>query len=127
MPMPMVGFSVIGCTTPRAALQVAAQLNPDTDAELGLPDMVGAYHSIYPLEDTAAAAEHVSAALHVSTLLVKGILTADGAPYTLRRIDPRKVTPTRRPTTHACIWAAALGMLRSLLARKRPRSLFPAP
>lgn len=74
-----------------ASLQVAAQLNPDTDAELGLPDMVGYYHSIYPLEDVAAADESVSAAFGVRTLLLKGVLTADGQPYTLRRMDPRQV------------------------------------
>lgn len=77
--------------------QVAAQLDPETDAELGLPDMVGGYHSIYPLEDSAAAAEHVSPALGVSTLLLKGILTADGVPYALRRVDPRQVTPHVQP------------------------------
>lgn len=53
--------------------------------------MVGYYHSIYPLEDVAAADESVSAAFGVRTLLVKGVLTADGQPYTLRRVDPRQV------------------------------------
>jgi len=33
--------------------QVLAELDPEADAELGLPDMVGQYHSIYPLEDVA--------------------------------------------------------------------------
>ena len=34
-------------------VQVLAELDPEADAELGLPDMVGQYHSIYPLEDVA--------------------------------------------------------------------------
>ena len=34
-------------------LQVLAELDPEADAELGLPEMVGQYHSIYPLEDVA--------------------------------------------------------------------------
>jgi hypothetical protein len=35
------------------ATKVSAELDPEADAELGLPDMVGQYHSIYPLEDVA--------------------------------------------------------------------------
>ncbi len=34
-------------------MQVLAELDPEADAELGLPDMVGQYHCIYPLEDVA--------------------------------------------------------------------------
>ena len=36
-----------------SAAQVLAELDPEADAQLGLPDMLGQYHSIYPLEDVA--------------------------------------------------------------------------
>ena len=61
------------------------------DGELGLPPSVGPYHSLYPLEDPAAAAKRGPGALGVSSLLIKGLAAEDGAAAALRRLDPRRV------------------------------------
>ena len=52
-------------------VQVLAELDPEADAELGLPDTVGQYHSIYPLEDVAQVGDVVNGppALNGQTLL----------------------------------------------------------
>jgi hypothetical protein len=73
------------------AYLVAAQLNPDVDGELGLPDMLQQYHTLYPLEDMAAAGEQPSPALGVRSTVLKGISSTDGKAYALRRIDGRQV------------------------------------
>ena len=59
-----------------------------------MPDVVGPYHTLAPLEDLAAAEERPSAALGVRSCVIKGISAADGAPYALRRIDGRQVLPS---------------------------------
>lgn len=59
--------------------------------EPALPEMVGPYHTLYPLEDLAAAEEHPSGALGLRTALVKGISSHDGAAYALRRVDGKQV------------------------------------
>ena len=53
--------------------------------------MVQHYHSLFPLEDTAAARERPSPAFGVATSLFKAVSAKDGQGYTLRRLDHRKV------------------------------------
>jgi hypothetical protein len=68
------------------------------EGEWGLPEMLGPYHSLYPLEDLAAAREQPSHALGLPSQLLKGVSAKDGQGYTLRRLDPRQVRPAcRRP------------------------------
>jgi hypothetical protein len=59
--------------------------------EPALPDMVGHYHTLYPLEDLAAAEESPSAALGVRTCAIKGVNSHDGQAYALRRVDGKQV------------------------------------
>ena len=65
------------------------------EAEWGLPEMLGQYHSLYPLEDLAAAREHPSQALGLPSQLLKAVSAKDGQGYALRRLDPRQVPAAR--------------------------------
>lgn len=69
-----------------------AQVNPEAEGDLGVPQVVQSYHTLYPLEDVTA--ETASQALGVSSQVVKGISSVDGQAYVLRRIDGRQVIPT---------------------------------
>ncbi|PSC73700.1 PAB-dependent poly(A)-specific ribonuclease subunit 3 [Micractinium conductrix] len=71
---------------------IQAQVNPEAEGDLGVPPIVQAYHTLYPLEDVAA--EGGSQALGVSSQVVKAVSGVDGQAYALRRIDPRQVIPT---------------------------------
>lgn len=66
------------------------QMNPG-EVDWGLPDMVQQYHTLYPLEDIAAAREQPSQAFGIPTILLKAVSSRDGQPYTLRRLDNRQV------------------------------------
>ncbi|KAI8469985.1 MAG: hypothetical protein J3K34DRAFT_377450 [Monoraphidium minutum] len=72
---------------------VQSQWVPGAD-EPALPEVVGPYHTLYPLEDLAAAEEHPSAALGVRTAVIKGISGHDGQPTALRRVDGKQVLPS---------------------------------
>ncbi|BDA44294.1 PAN2-PAN3 deadenylation complex subunit pan3 at C-terminar half [Coccomyxa sp. Obi] len=69
------------------------QVNPG-EADWGLPEMVQHYHSLYPLEDIAAARDQPSQAFGISTILLKAVSSRDGQAYTLRRLDSRQVPPS---------------------------------
>eukprot|EP00951_Prasinocladus_malaysianus_P029703 scaffold275661_cov34-Prasinocladus_malaysianus.AAC.1 len=69
-------------------------LNPETDGDMGLPERMHHYHTLYPLEDLALAEERPSMTLGVRTLVLKGISAVDGQPYALRWIDGRQVILT---------------------------------
>jgi hypothetical protein len=59
-----------------------------------LPDKIGHYHTLYPLEDLAAAesvAGGVSAAWGVRTTCLKGISSRDGHAYCLRVVCGKQV------------------------------------
>jgi PAB-dependent poly(A)-specific ribonuclease subunit 3 len=71
---------------------VAAQVDPEGEA--GVPQVLGSYHTLYPLEELAAAAEASSQALGVTTQVAKAISSVDGQAYALRRVDGRQVIPT---------------------------------
>jgi PAB-dependent poly(A)-specific ribonuclease subunit 3 len=66
-------------------------MDPETEGELGLPAMIQQYHSIYPLDDTSFGEDQPSQAFGVRTIAVKGISSADGNAYCLRRLDGRQV------------------------------------
>lgn len=72
---------------------IQSQWMPSGD-EPALPDMIGHYHTLYPLEDLAAAEEHPSSSLGVRTCVVKGINPHDGRAYALRRVDGKQVLPS---------------------------------
>jgi len=82
----------------RAELQqrahlVQAQLNPEDD--VGLPQKMNVYHTLYPLEDLAVAEERPSATYGgIRTFLIKGVSAIDGQAYALRWIDGRQVILT---------------------------------
>lgn len=67
----------------------AVQVNSG-EPDWGLPEMVQQYHSLYPLEDIAAAREQPSQAFGIPTIVLKGVSSRDGQPYTLRRLDSRQ-------------------------------------
>jgi len=82
----------------RAELQqrahlVQAQVNPELD-DAGLPEKMNTYHTLYPLEDLAAAEERPSMAYGVRTFLIKGISAIDGNAYALRWVDGRQLILT---------------------------------
>lgn len=63
-------------------------------SEPPLPDKIGHYHTLYPLEDLAAAesaAGGVSAAWGVRTTCLKGISSRDGHAYCLRVVCGKQV------------------------------------
>lgn len=65
------------------------QMNPG-EAEWGLPETVQQYHSLYPLEDIAAARDQPSQAFGIPSIALKAVSSRDGQPYTLRRLDSRQ-------------------------------------
>lgn len=70
----------------------ALQYNPSSD-EPPLPEKIGHYHTLYPLEDLAAAdAAGVSAAWGVRTNILKGISAQDGKAYALRVVCGKQVS-----------------------------------
>ncbi|PRW58104.1 PAB-dependent poly(A)-specific ribonuclease subunit 3 [Chlorella sorokiniana] len=71
---------------------IQAQVSPEAEGDLGVPQIVGSYHTLYPLEDVTA--ETTSQALGVSSQVAKAISSVDGQAYVLRRIDGRQVIPT---------------------------------
>jgi hypothetical protein len=67
------------------------QYTPSAD-EPCLPDKVGHYHTLYPLEDLAAAeSAGVSAAWGVRTTCLKGLSSRDGHAYCLRVVCGKQV------------------------------------
>ena len=88
-----------------AALTLASAA--DAGGESGLPASVGAYHSIFPLEDVATASASPSSAFGVPTLLVKGVSADDGTPAALRRLDPRAAPPSADGAAAAAAAVAA--------------------
>jgi len=64
----------------------------------GLPERVGIYHTLYPLEDipgvtSAAGAAEAYSSLGLRTSVLKGISNRDGVAYALRRVDGAQVPP----------------------------------
>ncbi|KAI3433530.1 hypothetical protein D9Q98_003340 [Chlorella vulgaris] len=84
---------------------IAAQVHPEAEGEQAVPQMVGSYHTLYPLEDLAAAAEGSSQALGVTSQIAKAVSGVDGQAYALRRIDGRQVIPTAEllAAAEACV------------------------
>jgi hypothetical protein len=75
----------------RCMLYVLMQYSPSAD-EPGLPDKIGHYHTLYPLEDLSAAeSAGVSAAWGVRTTCLKGISSRDGHAYCLRVVCGKQV------------------------------------
>jgi hypothetical protein len=67
------------------------QYTPSAD-EPPLPDKLGHYHTLYPLEDLAAAeSAGVSTAWGVRTTCLKGINSRDGHAYCLRVVCGKQV------------------------------------
>jgi len=82
-----------------------SQLNPETDAELGIPQKIHHYHSLYPLEDVSLVDDRPSMALGVRSFVLKGVSSLDGQAYVLRWIDGRQVilTPELLYTAHEIV------------------------
>ena len=72
---------------------LVVQMTPEMQAEMGVPDMVQHYHSLYPLEDLRLAEEGVSRGLGVQSSVLKAISAQDGQAYALRKLSWRQVTP----------------------------------
>ena len=69
----------------------ALQYTPSAE-EPALPDKIGHCHTLYPLEDLAAAeSAGVSAAWGVRTTCLKGISSRDGHAYCLRVVCGKQV------------------------------------
>jgi hypothetical protein len=67
------------------------QYTPSGD-EPPLPDKIGHYHTLYPLEDLATAdVSGVSAAWGVRSSVLKGISSRDGRAYVLRVVCGKQV------------------------------------
>lgn len=67
------------------------QMQPEAERRQGLPDMLHDYHSLVPLEDIGARTDQPSAALGVSSLVLKGVHLHHGQGHAIRRIDSRQV------------------------------------
>jgi hypothetical protein len=67
------------------------QYTPSGD-EPPLPDKIGAYHTLYPLEDLASSDMNgVSAAWGVRSSVLKGVSSRDGRAYVLRVVCGKQV------------------------------------
>jgi hypothetical protein len=74
------------CCTP-----LLLQYTPTGD-EPPLPDKIGHYHTLYPLEDLASSdMSHVSAAWGVRSSVLKGVSSRDGRAYVLRVVCGKQV------------------------------------
>lgn len=62
--------------------------------QLGIPPSIQHYHSIYPLEPAAGAAE--APAFGIRSQVLKGISGRTGSAFALRRVSPQQVGVVRR-------------------------------
>ena len=86
-----------------------------TCLQLGIPPSIQHYHSIYPLEPAAGAAE--APAFGVRSQVLKGISGRSGSAFALRRISPQQVWITMAVCTLRlnCKWNShALPLLMSM-------------
>eukprot|EP00026_Physarum_polycephalum_P002793 Phypoly_transcript_02801.p1 GENE.Phypoly_transcript_02801~~Phypoly_transcript_02801.p1 ORF type:complete len:778 (+),score=143.60 Phypoly_transcript_02801:127-2460(+) len=67
-----------------------ASLDPEDPRSKGIPQMVGAYHSLYPLEEESGTREK-SKFFGATTSLYKATSTVDGQVYVLRRVEGHRV------------------------------------
>jgi hypothetical protein len=102
---------------------VAAQVDPEGEA--GVPQVLGSYHTLYPLEELAAAAEASSQALGVTTQVAKAISSVDGQAYALRRVDGRQVRARARLPTGAPQRSCLVAGCQLLLCSGSPRAALP--
>ena len=65
----------------------------EAEGDYGLPEVLQQFHSLYPLEDLAAA-EAPSPVFGVATQVIKGVASLDGQAAALRRVDGRQVRAT---------------------------------
>eukprot|EP00775_Hariotina_reticulata_P010230 gene10230-10390_t len=72
---------------------IQLQYKPSGD-EPSLPDKIGPYHTLYPLEDLSPGDNSVPAAWGVRTTVLKGICARDGKAYALRIICGKQVIPS---------------------------------
>ena len=70
-------------------LRVTTDLGVGRFLQLGIPPSIQHYHSIYPLEPAAGAAE--APAFGVRSQVLKGISGRSGNAFALRRISPQQV------------------------------------
>ena len=97
------------------------------DGEWGLPEMVGAYHSLYPLEDLAAARDRPGQALGIPSQALKGVSAKDGQGYALRRLDSRQVHCMRSLTLPSPLFTLPCGVdsVRCCSLREHPAGKVP--
>ena len=74
--------------------QTMMALDEETKRQMGLPDTVQQYHSLYPLENFGPSVSQPSNVVSIPTLALKAVHHGDGAGYMLRRLDGRHVIPT---------------------------------
>ena len=85
------------------SLLTLAQLDRSNGAlplNMKVPEMVDAYHSLFPLE-AIHDDERPSTGFGIQTFALKGINCNDGCPYVLRRLDGRFLAPTREVVASA--------------------------
>ncbi|KAK9830883.1 hypothetical protein WJX81_001688 [Elliptochloris bilobata] len=75
---------------PQRKFVALQQVDVEAEGDYGLPEVLQQYHSLYPLEDLAAA-EAPSQVFGVSTQVIKGVSSLDGQAVALRRIDGRQM------------------------------------
>lgn len=68
-------------------LDHSSHIHPAHD--LGLPQEVHVYHSLYPLQHSQMAMSEVSSYFGYPTSVYKAVSSADGRTYVLYRIDGR--------------------------------------
>mmetsp|Transcript_8345 Transcript_8345/g.30785 ORF Transcript_8345/g.30785 Transcript_8345/m.30785 type:complete len:654 (-) Transcript_8345:25-1986(-) len=73
-----------------------AQVDPSDETLWAVvPDMIGKYHTLFPLEEIGpSASQEPSQALGVRTTVLKGISSHDGEGYVLYRVDSDYVMPS---------------------------------
>ncbi len=74
--------------------QTMMNLDEEARRQMGLPETVQSYHSLFPLENYGPSVQQSSRVVSIPTLALKAVHHGDGAGYMLRRLDGRHVIPT---------------------------------
>lgn len=103
------------------------QYTPSAE-EPPLPDKIGHYHTLYPLEDLAGAeSAGVSAAWGVRTTCLKGISSRDGHAYCLRVVCGKQVQRERGVACAVLVLCGLNGLLGVCAISRTPLLLPPPP
>lgn len=75
----------------KSSIQYCMQMPSEMQAEVGYPDMLQHFHSLYPLEDSRSASERPSKAFGVQSEVLKGVSMHDGTAFAIRKFGWRQV------------------------------------